>query len=142
MDLPDKTILPPDIGPTCRSCGGHDFKISHEPNPHNEADLITKIGQIVKCGSCIREAGDLNWLQSLDPSKIFHARFDSDSYYFFRRNPASPSGFTAIGKIGSTPVIDVMIRRVRAILHTDAAYQPLAIEISSYGGMRRMAKRE
>ena len=83
------------------------------PNHHNEADYVTRIGDVVACDTCEREAGQIVWLRGLDKQTVILSRFRHGSYYFYRRDESSPSGKMLIGGVMASPKIEAVLSELR-----------------------------
>lgn len=110
-------------GVTYCACGKSAFIIVNRLDPHVEADRKTKIGDEIACETCVREVAQLEWLKSIDPAEIQHARFKYGSYHFYRRDDSSPTGVILMGSVNPTPAVEALLaaRRVSPLSPTERA---------------------
>lgn len=104
-------------GTTLCACGSVGFYVRSRPNPHIEADQLTKVGAEVECKTCDAEREQAEWVRGLDTATVSHARFDPrfepGSYHFYRRDPESPSGVFLMGSVRATPAMEAILRERR-----------------------------
>lgn len=93
------------------------FRFVHLTNPHNAADRVTQIGDVVACEQCPKDDETAAWLLALAAGSVHHARFDPrfapGSYHLYRHDVSSPSGFFLMGSVPATPRFDDLLRAVR-----------------------------
>ena len=99
-------------------CGGrwsHTYEFS--PYAHNPEHQVTKVGDVVNCKECDKEAAQLEWLRALPREIVQHARYrtfcGSGSYYFYQRDATSPTGVRLAGSVVATPEVDAVLREKR-----------------------------
>lgn len=106
-----------DNGTTCATCGYRSFVVTFQPDPHNPAHYVTQIGDSIACETCTANHQALEWLRTVDPSTVHHARYRTwcgqGQYHLYRLDPTSPSNFMLIGSVPSTPEIEVLMRQMR-----------------------------
>jgi len=87
------------------------------PNPHVEADRLTKVGDSHECADCAQNVEKIAWLRSLQRGSVHHARFDPrfapGSYHLYRHDVSSPSGFFLIGSVPATQEFDAVLNEIR-----------------------------
>jgi len=115
-------------------CGTSHFRaLGTLPNPHVEADRVTKVGDLVACEQCVREDEAEAEVRAFDRSTISHVRFrpfgDSGYHTFYRRDPSSPSGVLACGSCPATPRFTALLRELgySALSPTEGLYRSGAI---------------
>lgn len=94
-------------------CGTSVFNHIDSPNPHREADRVTKVGDVVECEQCERDNASEAWLRSLDRAVVHHSRLRYGSYNFYRRAADSPSGVLLVGSVPATPRFDAILNELR-----------------------------
>ena len=99
------------------TCGAWHTKNIDSPRPHNEADRLTKIGDVHECVKCAQNVEKIAWLRSLPKGAVHHARFDPrfspGSYHLYRHDVTSPSGFFLMGSVPATKEFDAVLNEVR-----------------------------
>lgn len=104
--------LPTGKATTC-VCGSQMFRITYMPNPHNECDRVTAVGDCVNCDTCQREAAQIKWLEGVDPKQVQHARyrtnFAAPRYDLYRRDASSPTGVLSMGSVPASA--EAILRR-------------------------------
>lgn len=83
----------------CPHCGGSSYSNLWSPNPHDDADRVTKPGDVVDCEACGHFEAAMAKFETLDWSTVSHTRFrpsdsrgSADGYvYVYGRDPKSPT---------------------------------------------------
>lgn len=90
-------------------CGHSAFHCQPLPNPHAEADRVTKPGDVVECRECDRDAEQTAYLRALDRSTLHHTRYRNGFIYLYRLDPTSPSGFMLVRSVSATPEHEALL---------------------------------
>lgn len=133
VELRDTLGTCDDCGARTRHAQGQSFKRCDcgcfvttnidSPNPHVEADRITKIGDQHECIACAREVERIDWLEHLPAGLVHHVRPRHGSYHLYRHDPKSPSGFFLIGSMPICPAVERALdaKRMATISPTEPA---------------------
>lgn len=98
------------------ACGTYMATHISRRDPHNEADRLTKVGDVVECATCDKNVEQVAWLRALPKGLVHHARFDPrfapGSYHLYTYDATSPSCFFLVGSVPATPAFDAVLREV------------------------------
>lgn len=90
---------------TC-ACGARGRGKISFANPHEDANILTKVGETRECKACVREADQLVKLKEvLTRSDLSHSRFRFEMFHLYRRDAASPSGVSLVLSVSDTPAV-------------------------------------
>jgi hypothetical protein len=110
----------PNKGFQCE-CGGGIGAIVFTPDPHNDAHIVTKIGDVIECGSCDNQQQAVSILrQAIADRSLHHTRAKSwcgsNQIHAYKLDPTSPSNFFLVVSVEDTPEVQAMLKGTLAPL--------------------------
>lgn len=102
----------------CPKCNSGIASFHFIPDEHNDAHILTKVGDVVDCEYCMQEKKDIETVRDiLKRDDISHTRYrdwcGQGQIYIYKRDASSPSGVLLLTAIAATKEIEDMLSGTR-----------------------------